>query len=82
MLLVQVQYGGGCIKPHVFKLVTDGIIDKEGGMDFYLLHKTHDDMCKALLMEDLIFDLAQIYSLKSEVLSNIRLNKMPKIDLK
>lgn len=81
-LLVQVQYGGGCVKPHVFELVTDGVIDKDGIMDFYLLHKTHNDMCKALLFEDLSFDLAQLYSLKSSVLKNIRVNKLPKIDLK
>lgn len=82
MLTVQVKYGGGCVKPHVFELVTNGIISKEGGMNFYLLHKTHNDMCKALLIEDLSFDLAQLYNLQSSVLKNIQINKMPKIDLK
>ena len=82
ILLVQVQYGGGCVKPHEFELITNGIINKEGGMDFYLLHKTHNDMCKALLIEDLTFNLEKLYNLQSNVLKNIRINKMPKIDLK
>ena len=81
-LNVQVQYGGGCVKPHVFELVTNGVINKDGTMEFFLLHKTHNDMCKALLIEDLSFDLAQLYGLKSNVLTHISLNKMPKIELK
>jgi hypothetical protein len=81
ILSIQVQYGGGCVKPHLFELVTDGLIDKEGGMEFYLLHKTHNDICKALILEDLTFDLKLLYKLQSEVLKNICVNKMPKIDL-
>ena len=80
-LAVQVQYGGGCVKPHVFELVTDGVIDQTGNMDFYLLHKTHGDKCKALLIENLVFDIENLYSLKSEVLTTVKLNNMRKIDL-
>lgn len=80
-IAVQVQYGGGCVKPHLFELITDGVIDQSGNMNFYLLHKTHNDRCKALMIEDLVFDLENLYKLQSDVLKTIRLNNMRKIDL-
>jgi hypothetical protein len=80
-LVLNVQYGGGCLKPHVFELVTDGVIDNSGTMDFYLLHKTHDDRCKALLMETLVFDFKPLYDLQSEKLMNYRINNNRKMEL-
>ena len=76
VLELEVQYGGGCIKPHEFVLVSDGIIDENGLMKFYLLHKTHDDHCKALIIENLSFDLKKLYQLDSERLSGILLNEV------
>lgn len=74
-LKVNLQYGGGCVKPHVFELVTNGLIDKNGNMSFYLLHKTHNDKCKALLIENHVFDLTKVYNLKSNLLKTITINE-------
>ncbi|MBL6875881.1 MAG: hypothetical protein ISR01_03725 [Chitinophagales bacterium] len=78
---IKVQYGGGCVKPHVFELYTDGVLDKTGNMDFYLLHKTHSDYCKALIMETLVFDLNPLYDLQSQKLKTIRINDLRKNDM-
>lgn len=81
MVEVKVQYGGGCVKPHIFELVTDGVIDDQGNMKFHLLHKTHHDKCKALLMESLVFNLEPLYNLESEKLKSFQVNNMRKIEL-
>ena len=78
---IKVQYGGGCVKPHVFELYTDGVLDNSGNMDFYLLHKTHSDYCKALIMETLVFDLNPLYDLQSQKLKTIRINDLRKNDM-
>ena len=31
-LTVNLQYGGGCVSPHVFELVSNGLINKKGEM--------------------------------------------------
>lgn len=80
-LKIVVQYGGGCVKPHLFELHTDGTISEEGNMNFYLLHKTKNDMCKALIIEELSFDLSMLYQLESNVLKGIVLNKDFKLSL-
>ncbi|MCD8528598.1 MAG: hypothetical protein LRY27_01120 [Chitinophagales bacterium] len=81
VLKVNVQYGGGCVHPHVFELVTDGIVNNEGVMDFTLLHKTHNDLCKALIVKDYYFDLGEVYQLKSSVLQYIQINGEGKVAL-
>tara|TARA_B100000497_G_scaffold127466_1_gene169375 strand:+ start:2023 stop:2484 length:462 start_codon:yes stop_codon:yes gene_type:complete len=78
---IKVQYGGGCVKPHVFELYTDGVLDNSGNMDFYLLHKTHNDYCKALIIEALVFDLKPLYDLQSQKLKTIRINDLIKNDM-
>jgi len=78
---IKVQYGGGCVKPHVFELYTDGVLDNSGNMDFYLLHKTHNDYCKALIIEALVFDLKPLYDLQSQKLKTIRINDLRKNDM-
>ncbi|MEZ4979266.1 MAG: hypothetical protein R2772_08200 [Chitinophagales bacterium] len=80
-LKVVVQYGGGCIKPHLFELQTDGAIVEDGMMHFFLLHKSRNDMCKALIIEELSFDLSLLYDLESELLKGIVLNKDFKLSL-
>lgn len=79
-LEIAVQYGGGCVRPHVFELVSDGVIDSKGNMDFFLLHKTHNDMCKALIMETLVYDFQPLFNLKSEKLKSFKVNDMRKMD--
>ncbi|MCB0509358.1 MAG: hypothetical protein H6579_03910 [Chitinophagales bacterium] len=80
-LSIVVQYGGGCVKPHHFELHTDGRISEEGNMNFFLLHKTRNDMCKALIIEELNFDLSLLYQLESKLLKGIVLNKDFKLSL-
>lgn len=80
-LIAVVQYGGGCVKPHVFELVTDGLINEDANMNFYILHKTHDDKCKALIIEKLSFDLNNLYNLKSNLLKTITINAMKELPL-
>jgi hypothetical protein len=73
-LLVELEYGGGCIDPHVFELISDAEINKDGIVDMWLLHKTHDDLCKALIKRQLVFDISYITTLKSKKLKAIRFN--------
>lgn len=73
-IIFDVSYSGGCVRPHEFELVTDGVILANGQLHFYLLHKTHDDYCKALLMEQRSFNLQRIFELKSEKLSQLVVN--------
>ena len=78
-LKIDVQYAGGCVRPHVFDLSTDGIIDASGNMAFQLLHRTHNDFCKALIMETLIFDFSSLYQLNSEKLKTFTINQQGKV---
>ena len=78
-LKIDVQYAGGCVRPHVFELVTDGIIDTNGNMAFQLLHRTHNDFCKALIMETLVFDFSSLYQLNSEKLKTFTINQQGKV---
>lgn len=78
-LRVKVQYGGGCVKPHIFELVTNGEISKKGNIQFWLLHKTHDDFCKALIQEELMFDISEITIFNQTKLKTIQLNDLAPI---
>lgn len=73
-LYVDVEYSGGCVKPHVFSLVTNGLVRKDGVMEFAVLHKTKDDKCKALLTENIAFDISSIINLQSQKLKELELN--------
>jgi hypothetical protein len=73
-LYIEVQYGGGCVEPHIFELISTTEINKEGVADVWLLHKTHDDLCKALLKKKLYFDVSDITALKTKKLKYIRIN--------
>lgn len=74
-LFVDVEYSGGCVKPHIFSLVTDGMVRDAGVMKFALLHKTKDDKCKALLKENMTFDISSVLNLGSEKLKEIQINE-------
>ncbi|MGB1248311.1 MAG: hypothetical protein ACPG4Z_05460 [Chitinophagales bacterium] len=73
-ITVDLSYGGGCIKPHEFSLETTGIINENGMMELTLKHHTHNDLCKMLIMEKRIFNIAPLLDLKSEKLKGYIIN--------
>jgi len=73
-LYIEVQYSGGCVEPHVFELISTTEVGKDGIADVWLLHKTHDDLCKALIKKKLYFDVSDITALKTKKLKHIRIN--------
>lgn len=73
-LWVKVQYGGGCVDPHIFELKSNGEIDNRGNITFGLLHKTHDDLCKALLTKELLFDISKITMFNQNKIKSITVN--------
>lgn len=75
-LLVEISYGGGCVEPHVFELITDGTMDKSGAVYFWLLHKTHDDECKKLIHKQLTFDISPLETLKLRKVKSIKVNQV------
>ncbi len=81
-LKATVQYSGGCVKPHIFVLETTGVITTDGIMDFSLLHKTHNDFCRALLIDTVHFNIQSITDLQSDKLQAIRINSEELINLK
>ncbi len=72
-LLVSVKYGGGC-KMHEFRLVY--LPEKNDTMQMYLQHLTLDDRCRAYVLQDLQFDLIEIYHSVIQNASTILLNNM------
>lgn len=62
---IKVQYGGGCVKPHVFEIV-ELRSDNDSKIQLYLVHLTTNDRCKALLRETLTFDLKPYFELNSK----------------
>lgn len=62
---IKVQYGGGCVKPHVFEIV-ELRSDNDNRIQLYLLHLTTNDRCKALLRETLTFDLKPYFEQNSK----------------
>jgi len=58
-LHISVTYGGGC-KEHLFRLVWDGNLSKSNPpqITLHLLHDAQDDHCRALLQQELQFDLS------------------------
>ncbi len=60
-LLIRVSYGGGC-RLHLFQLNWDGQIMESNPfqVDLELSHNNNEDMCRALITEDLQFDLSTL----------------------
>jgi hypothetical protein len=60
-LTMLVSFSGGC-KPHDFKVVWDGAMMKSlpGQINVVLSHNANDDMCEALLTQDVTVSLAPI----------------------
>jgi hypothetical protein len=56
-ILLRVTYHGGC-KEHTFKLY--GYYENKRKMNLCLEHNAHDDKCKRIIKEDLVFDLSPI----------------------
>lgn len=52
---VRIRYGGGCVKPHVFEMYTSAVPDTTGVINLYLMHKTHNDRCRALVFTQRTF---------------------------
>jgi len=65
-LEIEVHYSGGCGDTHQFELITNGNIDQNGVLDFYLVDNTKGDNCKMLLMEKKSFDISKVAS-KSKI---------------
>lgn len=61
-IFVKMRYGGGCIKPHIFEMYTSAMPNKDGVIDIYLAHKTHDDKCKAFVFTERIFLWSHLFS--------------------
>ena len=70
-LVAKIQYGGGCIKPHVFNLVQTNK-DDNGRAYLWLLHKTTDDKCKAIVRTTRTYDVSTL--LKDSTVKSIQLN--------
>ena len=60
ILVLQVQYGGGC-KEHFFKLIISEGIEKSNPPQttFFLSHNANGDNCEALISEDLRFNIIE-----------------------
>ena len=60
-LTMLVSYGGGC-KPHDFKAVWDGAMMKSlpGQINVVLSHNANDDMCEALITQDVTVSLSPL----------------------
>jgi hypothetical protein len=72
-LIINVQYGGGAIKPHEFELVqvnNDSAAYAENTVCVFLLHKTLNDKGRAILRTRLSYDLKSINARKKNILLN------------
>jgi hypothetical protein len=70
-LNVKLQYGGGCVKPHEFKLVRTAST-LPGEVNLYLLHTTLTDKCKALVRTELNFAINTL--IQDTSINSIKLN--------
>lgn len=59
---LKMRYGGGCIKPHIFEMYTSAMPNKDGVIDIYLVHKTHNDYCKAFVFTARTFVWSHLFS--------------------
>jgi len=60
-LIISVEYGGGC-KEHGFKMNTTSVWMKSmpPKLNLWLEHENKDDNCRALIMEEMRFDLKPV----------------------
>ncbi len=77
---IFVTYSGGCGDEHQFELISNGKIDKNGVVDFYLVDQTKGDNCKMMLMQTKHFDISKIS--KKKKLTSFRINDGRKIEFK
>lgn len=66
-IMIAVSYSGGCVDNHIFELYSTGKPDENGVVDLFLLHKTTDDLCKMLLMQNRVFDISKLTKRKNFV---------------
>lgn len=67
VLKISVEYGGGC-KEHEFKMNWTGawMKSKPPKVNLWLEHQSNEDNCRALIRENLSFDLKSIQSSSSK----------------
>lgn len=60
-LMLSISYSGGC-KEHSFSLVGDEAISKSlpPHRTVHLIHSGEQDLCKAMIMKDLVFDIKNL----------------------
>jgi hypothetical protein len=60
-LSLEVSYGGGC-KDHIFVLIGSDVFMESHPVqtNIVLSHNANNDMCEALLMKDMVFDLSPL----------------------
>lgn len=63
ILSARLDYGGGCVKNHIFEIESNGKVSEEGVLPIYILHKTEDN-CKMMIMENRSFDISKFYNKK------------------
>lgn len=68
-LFLKVQYSGGC-EDHEFELMSNGAYAKSmpPQMTLHLEHDANNDMCRAMITEELKFDLTPVRNPSSEKL--------------
>ena len=63
-LKINVSYGGGC-KDHIFNLVHEFLFcgTSPVHVPLYLTHNSNNDNCEAVLVQELCFDISNLYDL-------------------
>ena len=63
-LKVNVSYGGGC-EDHIFNLVHELIFcgTPPVHVPLYLTHNSNNDNCEAIMVQELCFDITELYNL-------------------
>lgn len=72
-LIIDVRYGGGCVPQHTFQLNWDGSFLKSNPAQVVLelSHNANGDTCRALLHEQLQFDLSVIIENPSQYILHV-----------
>ncbi len=65
MMILKVQYGGGC-RQHTFDIVGSNIValSEPGIRQIAIYHQGDGDLCKAMIVEDLKFDITSFANQK------------------
>jgi hypothetical protein len=63
-LQINISYGGGC-EEHIFNLVQEPLFCSTPPVHvpLYLTHNSNNDNCEAVLIEELCFDISELYML-------------------